>query len=235
MSGVAFITGGSRGIGRALVDRFKALGFRVAAVALRQAPEGVDLGLRADVSDAAQVRAAIARTVAELGGLDAVINNAGVAGSNSLDPDASDELWHRILAVNLDGTYHVCKHALPHLPDGRGRILNIASVLGLRGVPDQTAYCAAKHAVIGLTRSLAQVAAPRGITVNAICPGWVRTEMAAARMRELGVTEAELARSVPLGRFVEPGEVADLAAYLVSGAARNVTGQALLLDGGAGL
>ncbi|MFT3771672.1 MAG: SDR family oxidoreductase [Minicystis sp.] len=141
-------------------------------------------------------------------------------------------LWHQIIDVNLHGTYHVCKHALPHLPDGRGRIINISSILGVKGVSDQTAYCTSKHAVIGLTRSLAHLAAPRRITVNALCPGWVRTEMAEERMREIGVTEADFKHTVPLGRFIEPGEVADLAIYLVSEAASGITGQALLIDGG---
>ena len=99
--------------------------------------------------------------------------------------EGGDSLWHAIIASNLHGTYHCCKAALPKLPDGSGRIVNIASVLGLRGVPDQTAYCAAKHGVVGFTRALALSLAPRGITVNALCPGWVDTDMAAARYAEL--------------------------------------------------
>jgi NAD(P)-dependent dehydrogenase (short-subunit alcohol dehydrogenase family) len=171
--------------------------------------------------------------VRRLGRLDALICNAGLAGSNSLDPDASDELWHRILDVNLHGTYHFCKHAAPHLPDRTGRIINVASVLALKGVPDQTAYCAAKHGVLGFTRALALALAPRGITVNAICPGWTRTEMARERMRELGLTEEALKAGVPLGRMIEPAEVAELALYLASPRAGGITGQALTLDGGA--
>src|SRR5207248_2087725 len=101
------------------------------------------------------------------------------------------------------------KHVLPHLPDRDGRIVNIASVLARRGVPDQTAYCAAKHGVLGFTRALAQAAAPRAITVNAVCPGWTRTDMAHGRLQALGMDEAALGRSVPIGRFIEPEEVAD--------------------------
>jgi NAD(P)-dependent dehydrogenase (short-subunit alcohol dehydrogenase family) len=105
--------------------------------------------------------------------------------------------------------------------------------LALRGVPDQTAYCAAKHGLLGFTRALALHAAPRRITVNAICPGWVRTEMALARMQELGWSEDRLQSSVPLQRWIQPEEVAALALYLASEAAAGITGQALTVDGGA--
>jgi NAD(P)-dependent dehydrogenase (short-subunit alcohol dehydrogenase family) len=119
------------------------------------------------------------------------------------------------------------------LPDGTGRIVNVGSVLSLQGVPDQIAYCAAKHGVLGLTRSLAHLVAPRRITVNCICPGWTRTEMAEGRMKELGWTREQLEASVPIGRFIEPEEVAELALYLLSDAASGITGQALTIDGGA--
>ena len=162
-----------------------------------------------------------------------MVNNAGLAGSNPLSPDSDDDFWQRILDVNLNGTYYMCKYSAPHLPDGTGRIINIASVLALKGVPDQTAYCAAKHAVLGFTRAFAQYLAPRKITINAICPGWTRTEMAEGRMSEIGITEKDLSTSVPLGRFVEPTEVADLAYFLASSEASSmITGQALTIDGG---
>ena len=118
------------------------------------------------------------------------------------------------------------------MPDGTGRIVNIASVLGLRGVPDQTAYCAAKHGVVGFTRSLALALAPRGITVNAVCPGWVATEMAAARYRELGITEAEAAAGVPTGRIATPAEIADAVMWLLRPESRGITGHALPVEGG---
>ena len=130
------------------------------------------------------------------------MNCAGIAGANRLDGD--DRLWHAIIGSNLHGTYHCCKAVLPQLPDGTGRIVNIASVLGLRGVPDQTAYCAAKHGVIGFTRALALALAPRGITVNALCPGWVDTDMAAQRYAELGITAEQAAAGVPTGRIASP-------------------------------
>ena len=135
------------------------------------------------------------------------MNSAGLAGANTLDGD--DALWHAIISANLHGTYYCCKAALPLLPDGSGRIVNIASVLGLRGVPDQTAYCAAKHGVVGFTRALALALAPRGITVNAICPGWVDTDMARQRFAELGITAEAAAAGVPTGHIATPAEVAD--------------------------
>lgn len=235
MKRVVVITGGSRGIGKALVERFQTAGDIVATCATT--PEGVgasgaDVGLVCDVTKADDVRAFIAEVVRQLGRIDVLINNAGVAGTTSLEPDSDDELWHRIIDVNLHGTYYVSKHALPHLPDGSGRVINIASVLGLRGVPDQPAYTAAKHAVVGLTRSLAHFTGPRGITVNAICPGWVRTEMSENRWSDLGITEAEAGASAAIGRVVEPSEVADLCFYLASEAAAAITGQAVPIDGG---
>jgi meso-butanediol dehydrogenase/(S,S)-butanediol dehydrogenase/diacetyl reductase len=135
--------------------------------------------------------------------------------------------------VNLNGTYYVCKRALPKMPDGRGRIVNIGSVLSTRGAGDQSAYTAAKHAVLGFTRALALHASARGITVNAVCPGWVKTGMAEARWRELGKSEDDAARRIPLGRVALPENVASLVAYLASEEASHVTGQAFVIDGGA--
>ena len=232
---VAVVTGGTRGIGRAIAARLAADGFRAIAAARTRprAPleDGVEFAA-CDVADPAQVRSLFAGLGGRYGGIDVLVNNAGLAGSNPLGAEASDELWHEILGTNLHGTYYCCKAALPFLPDGFGRIVNIASTLGLRGVPDQTAYCAAKHGVVGLTRSLALLLAPRGITVNAICPGWVETEMAAQRFRDLGLSPDEAARDVPGGRFVQPCEIADVVTFLIQGTAASITGLALTIDGG---
>lgn len=232
---VALVTGGSRGIGRACVEAFAQAGYRVAACATTEAgarAANPAYAFACEVADKSAVRRGIEGVLSTLGRLDVVINNAGIAGTNSLAPDDDDALWHRIVDVNLHGTYYVAKAALPHLPDGSGRIINIASTLGLTGVPEQTAYCAAKHAVVGFTRALALHVAPRGITVNAICPGWTSTDMMEQRAGELGVDTATLARGVPLGRAVTPKEVASMALYLASPAAALVTGQALVIDGG---
>jgi NAD(P)-dependent dehydrogenase (short-subunit alcohol dehydrogenase family) len=221
----AVVTGGTSGIGRAVADRVASDGWDVLVLARRPAASPHRFAA-CDVADAAAVRAVFAG----LERVDALINCAGTAGANRLDGD--DALWHAIIGSNLHGTYHCCKAVLPLLPDGTGRIVNIASVLGLRGVPDQTAYCAAKHAVVGFTRALALAVAPRGITVNALCPGWVDTEMAAQRYAELGITAEQAASGVPTGRIASPEEVADAAAWLLRPEARGITGHTLPIDGG---
>ncbi len=223
---IAVVTGGTRGIGRAIAGRLAADGYRV-IVAARHVPSACEHECRAcDVTDAASVRALFAG----LARVDALVNSAGLAGANALEGD--DALWHAIVAANLHGTYYCCKAALPLLPDRGGRIVNIASVLGLRGVADQTAYCAAKHGVVGFTRALALALAPRGITVNVICPSWVDTEMAQRRFGELGLTPEAAAAGVPTGHIAAPEEVADAVAWLLRPEARSITGLALPIDGG---
>jgi NAD(P)-dependent dehydrogenase (short-subunit alcohol dehydrogenase family) len=221
----AVVTGGTRGIGRATADRLRDEGWEVLVLA-RQPMDTPHRFAACDVADAGAVRTVFAG----LDRVDALINAAGIAGTNGLDGD--DALWHAIIGSNLHGTYHCCKAALPLLPDGSGRIVNIASVLGLRGVPDQTAYCAAKHGVVGFTRALALALAPRGITVNALCPGWVDTDMAAQRYRELGITPEQAAAGVPTGRVATPQEVADAVLWLLRPESRGITGHALPIDGG---
>jgi NAD(P)-dependent dehydrogenase (short-subunit alcohol dehydrogenase family) len=222
---LAVVTGGTRGIGRAVADRLAEAGWDVLALA-RRAVSSPHRFAACDVADAAAVGAVFA----ELDRVDALVNCAGIAGANRLDGD--DALWHAIVGSNLHGTYHCCKAALALLPDATGRIVNIASVLGLRGVADQTAYCAAKHAVVGFTRALALAVAPRGITVNALCPGWVDTEMAARRYAEMGITAEQAAAGVPTGRIVSGEEVADATMWLLRPESRSITGHALPIDGG---
>ena len=222
---VAVVVGGTRGIGAAIADRLAGDGFRV-LVAARRAVDARHEFRACDVTDPGSVRALFAGLTC----VDALVNCAGLAGANALDGD--DALWHAIIATNLHGTYYCCKAVLPLLPDGSGRIVNIASVLGLRGVPDQTAYCAAKHGVVGFTRALALALAPRGITVNAVCPGWVDTEMARQRFSELGSSAEAIAASVPTGRIVTPEEVAGAVAWLLRAEAGNITGIALPVEGG---
>lgn len=228
------VTGGSRGIGLAIVERFKTAGFRVATCARALdylADSAADVKFGCDVTDAEAVRDGIAAVVREFGSIDVLVNCAGLAGSNPLDPESDDALWHRIIDVNLNGTYCVTKHAYPFMPDG-ARIVNIGSVLSHIGVADQTAYSAAKHGVVGFTRAFAQHAAGRRVTCNAVCPGWVRTDMARDRWKELGIGEMEAAAEVPLGRIVEPDEVASLVYFLTSEEAGAITGQAFTIDGG---
>lgn len=222
---LAVVTGGTRGIGRAVADRLKLEGWEVVVLARRGAPLPHRV-IACDVADAIAVRAAFVG----LDRVDALVNCAGTAGANRLDGD--DDLWHAIIGSNLHGTYHCCKAALPLLPNDTGRIVNVASVLGLRGVPDQTAYCAAKHGVVGFTKALALALAPRGITVNALCPGWVDTDMAAQRYAELKITAEQAAAGVPTGRIASPAEVPDAVVWLLRPEARGITGHALPIDGG---
>jgi len=235
---VALVTGASRGIGRAIAARLAADGFRVAGTATSSrsfdASAPLALPLALDVSAPAAVGDAVARVVAELGRLDVVVNNAGIAGSNSLDepPGEGDELWHRILDVDLNGPYYVAKAALPHLPDRSGRIVNVGSVLSLMGVADQSAYTAAKHGLLGLTRALADLLAPRGITCNLVAPGWVETDMARARWEELGTTKERIASKAPTGRIMVPEDVAAAVGFLVREDSAGVNGQVVTVDGG---
>jgi len=247
----ALVTGASRGIGKAIAVRFAAEGAHVTA-GVRSEKDGETFvsqvletgGLAAwvvlDVTDAASVATSVERASRPDRRLDIVVNNAGIGGITPLDGDErSDSLWKRILDVNVTGTWRVCRAVYPFLHDG-GRILNLSSVTGRFGVAGNAAYSASKHAVIGLTRSLALELAPRRITVNALCPGWVDTDMGRAGIRriakESGVDEAEgfalVGKMAPLGQVLTPDEVAGLAAYLASDEARNVTGQAIVIDGG---
>jgi len=223
---VAVVTGGTRGIGHAIAKRLATESWRV-IVAARHSAAVADCEFHAcDITDPSSV----ARLFQGLDRIDALVNNAGLAGANALDGD--DALWHAIITANLHGTYHCCKAALSRLPDGSGRIVNIASVLGLRGVADQTAYCAAKHGVVGFTRALALALAPRGITVNAVCPGWVDTDMARQRFAELGISRDVAAAGLPTQHIATPEEVADAVVWLLRPEARSITGHALPIDGG---
>jgi NAD(P)-dependent dehydrogenase (short-subunit alcohol dehydrogenase family) len=246
---VAFVTGASRGIGEAIARRFAAEGARVTLAARdlvaceRIAADinrggGDALAIGCDVTLAVSFSSAIAETVARRGRIDILVNNAGLGGPTPLD-DPDDSRWNSIIATNLTAVFRVTREAAPFIPQG-GRIINLSSVVGRFGVAGLSAYSASKHGVIGLTRSLALELAPRQITVNAMCPGWVETNMAregwkglsrsGSRGKEDGREVA--ARMAPLGRVLEPDEVAGLAAYLASDDARSVTGQAVVIDGG---
>ncbi len=241
---VGFVTGASRGIGEAIARRFAEEGARVVLAARdraaceRHAEElrssGAEvMAASCDVTDRGSIALAIATAVSRWGRLDVLVNNAGLGGPTPLD-DPDDARWDAIVATNLTAVFRVTREASPFLPEG-GRVINLSSVLGRFGVPGFSAYCASKHGVIGLTRALALELAPRKITVNAICPGWVETEMAREGFRRIAGEEKgrELAgRMAPLGRVLDPGEIAGLAAYLASDDAPSMTGQAIVIDGG---
>ncbi|XGV87992.1 MAG: SDR family NAD(P)-dependent oxidoreductase [Limnothrix sp. BL-A-16] len=223
------VTGGTRGIGREIAAQFLAIGSEV-VICGRQPPADPLPGATFMPCDVA-VPDAVDTLFQAIGTLDVLVNNAGKAGADR--PDDDDEShWRSIMAINLDGAYRCAKAAIPRMPDRTGRIINIASILGLRAVPDQVAYCAAKHGVVGLTRALSLALAPRGITVNAICPGWVDTEMSRGRFVELGLTADEVAQSVPTGKITTPRDIATMVTWLASPDAGNLTGQAIVIDGG---
>jgi 3-hydroxybutyrate dehydrogenase len=196
------------------------------------------MAVEMDVTSERSVGAGIDALRGDLDHLDVLVNNAGVGGGEPVE--GSDvERWRRTIETNVTGTYLATRAALP-LMRSRGRIINISSVLGRFGVPGYTAYCASKHAVIGFTRALALELAPRQITVNAICPGWVDTEMAEQGMRHgaaaTGQTfeqfRASALGAVPIKRIIQPEEVAGLVAFLASPAAAAITGQTYNICGG---
>jgi len=246
---VAVVTGAGRGIGAAIATALSREGAGVALIGRdaarleRQAAElSADaLVAPADITDPESVHKAFAKIRERFPRIDILVNNAGQAESAPFSR-TDVELWNRMLAVNLTGTYLCTREVLPAmLKQDYGRVINVASTAGLVGYAYVSAYCAAKHGVIGLTRSLALELAPRGITVNALCPGWVETAMAeqgiANGARAMGVSEAEFRRqaeaAVPLKRFIDPREVGALAVYVASDDAAGMTGQALNLCGGA--
>jgi NAD(P)-dependent dehydrogenase (short-subunit alcohol dehydrogenase family) len=250
---VALVTGASRGIGRAIAEAYLQEGAKVALCArslpqleaLAEAWNRKDrraLALKCDVTSREEVALALEEVERSWGKLHILVNNAGISGRTPMTSpsEEGDELWDRILAVNLRGSYLVTRHALPLMSWGEGRIVNMSSVLGRFGVSGYAAYCTAKHGILGFTRALALELAPRGITVNALCPGWVRTDMADQGIREtatvLEVTPEEFREQaiseVPLKRFIEPPEVAKLVLYLTSDDASAVTGQAYNICGG---
>jgi 3-hydroxybutyrate dehydrogenase len=249
---VAVVTGGGRGIGRAIAFAFAREGARVAVLArtahqvesVATEIEG-ETGVHTmheicDVSIKESVEHAFGQVKERFGRIDLLVNNAGVAESAPL-ARTSDEMWDRILGVNLNGTFFCSRAALPSMiENGWGRIINIASVAGKTGAPYISAYTASKHGVVGLTRSLALEVATRGVTVNAICPGYVETAMAANAIDNIttktGKTSDEardiLNRMSPQNRLITPEEVAALALLLASEDGRGINGQAINVDGG---
>ena len=248
----AVVTGASRGIGRSIALVLAGAGADVAITArtlpdLEQlAAEIGDLGHRAvplacDVTDPGQVQQMAARALEGLGGIDILVNNAGTAGSHKF-LNHPDDLWHQMLAINLTSVYYVTKAFVARMVEQRsGRIITIASIASKVGGRYIAAYTASKHGVLGLTRSLALELVQYGITVNAICPGYVDTPMSDAAVTNIvertGADEAQaretLERLSPQNRLIQPEEVAALTLFLAQDASQGITGQAINVDSGA--
>lgn len=234
----ALITGGSRGIGRACVEALCRLGWQVTFCYLSHEEEALALAartgataLRCDVADWDATRALVEQAAAG-GGLDLLVNNAAVSAVG-LTQDVTRDEWERLVGVNLTGPFACTSAALPYMiRRGRGRIVNVSSVWGVRGASCEAAYSATKAALIGLTRALAQEVGPAGITVNAIAPGVIDTDMN-AHLDE--ADRADLAERTPLGRLGTPEDVARAVVFLTSEEAAFITGQVLGVDGGFGL
>ena len=246
---VVMVTGAGSGIGRATAVRFASEGARVSASDINA--EGLAETMTMldgaghhsqllDVAQAGACREAVAATVAACGRLDVLCNIAGFAGAYHLH-EVTEEFWQRMLAVNLTGTFLCTREALGEMTKrGSGRIVNVASTAGLVGYGYVSAYCAAKHGVIGLTRAAALEIAKTGVTVNAVCPGYTETDIVqdavANIVKKTGKTEAEARAALvarnPQGRMIQPDEVAAAVLWLCLPSSGSITGQAITVAGG---
>ena len=237
---VAIVTGAGRGIGRTVAETLAAAGAKVACVdvspttlaetvAAINATGAAAEAFTCDVTDSKRVNEVVDEVVAKWGALNILVNNAGITRDNMF-LRMKDEQWDQVLAINLRGTFLFARAAVKAmLRARRGRIINIASVSGLMGNPGQANYSASKAGVIGLTRTVAREIASREITVNAVAPGFIETDMTAALGEE---ALAQVKKEIPLGRLGCPQDVADAVLYLASDAAGFMTGQVLVVDGG---
>lgn len=234
----ALITGGSRGIGAAIVRLLCEKGWQVAfcyrssdAAARQLAQETGAYPIRCDVTDSAQVRAMVQTAVGQLRHIDLLVNNAGMAWQGLLS-DMTDADWHTVLDTSLTAAFYTCREAIPGMVSRKsGRIINISSIWGRVGASCEVAYSAAKAGLIGLTKALAKELGPSGITVNCLCPGVIRTDMLSCYTED---DLAALAEETPLCRLGTPEDVAAAVCWLAEDGAGFITGQVIGVDGGFG-
>lgn len=237
---VAIVTGAARGLGRAIAENLARCGAKVACVdvnadllaqtvaAIGQSG-GTAMAVACDVTNSERVSAAVDEVVKAWGGLDILVNNAGIT-KDTLIMRMKDDQWDAVIGINLRGTFLFTRSAArPLMKSPRGRIVNIASVAGIMGNPGQANYSASKAGIIGLTRTVAKELAGRNITVNAVAPGFIATEMTAVLTEEI---KTEIKKQVPLGRMGDPQDIADAVLFLASPAASFITGHVLTVDGG---
>jgi NAD(P)-dependent dehydrogenase (short-subunit alcohol dehydrogenase family) len=239
---IAVVSGAARGIGKRICLELAQRGYAIAANDLG-APEetteeirsaGADaLALPGDVSDEATVRGMVETVMGEFGRADVLVNNAGISTIVPAEETTLED-WERTLAVNLTGPFLMCREfGRVMLEEGSGSVVNVSSVAGLLGVGDRAAYNASKHGLVGLTRTLAAEWGARGVRVNAVCPGWVKTEMDDEDQAGGGYTDADIEGRVPMGRFAAPEDVARAVAFLADpGWSGFVNGHTLSVDGG---
>ncbi|MEH0020312.1 MAG: SDR family NAD(P)-dependent oxidoreductase [Desulfobacter sp.] len=251
---VALITGAGRGIGKATALRLAKDGYSTILLARTESQiDGVAAEIRemgqdavtavCDVASQANVNEVIGRVCREVDAVDVLVNCAGRGGGGHTR-EMDDDLWHEIIAINLHGVYYVTKAVLAgeKMRTPGGSIINIASTGGKQGVIYAAAYCSTKHAVVGFSKSLGLELAGQGITVNAVCPGFVETDLAVkarqgySRIWQVDEAEAKkrIEARVPIGRYIMPEEVADMVAYVASDSARGITAQAINICGGLG-
>ena len=246
---VALVTGGANGIGRATIEAYAKAGAKVVVVdrdadgaqavadAIKLA-NGDAISVGADVTKADDVAHYVKAALDAYGRIDCFFNNAGIEGEIKSIVDYDDAVFDAIMSVNVKGVYLGMKHVLPvMLQNKSGAIVNTASVAGITGTPNMPAYCASKHAVIGLTKVASGEVARSGVRVNCVCPGPVATRMIESVMAQINPANPAQGRAnyeagLPTGRYTEPSEIADAVLFLTSDHSRNVTGTQFVVDGG---
>jgi NAD(P)-dependent dehydrogenase (short-subunit alcohol dehydrogenase family) len=228
---VALITGAAQGIGRSVAEVLKSRGYATVLVDLQEIPD--PSSVVCDVSSAADVASLAQHVRDRFGRVDALVNNAGVSLLEPAESTTVDQ-WRRVLEVNLTGPFLLSQEfGRDMLAAGAGSIVNIASIAGLQAIADRAAYNTSKHGLIGLTRTLAAEWGGRGVRVNAVCPGWVKTEMDEADQASGGYTDDDITGQNPMGRFATPGDIASAVAFLADPELSGfVNGVALPVDGG---